>query len=149
MKKKILTEVAASLLVLLFLYASLSQWLDFKTFTGNINNQPLPNSLTPFIKWAMPVLELLIAAGLIFERTRRKALLASLVYLSVLTIYIVLILLNVFGWVPCSCSGLIKVLSWEQHLWFNLFFIVVALIGFLLGKNSPYNSTSTPRTMLN
>lgn len=148
MKKKIVVEIISSLLISLFLFASLSQWLDFKTFTDNINNQPIPNKFTPLITWGIPSLEILIVAALIFERTRLKGLQASLLLLLSFTIYIVLILLNAFDWIPCSCSGVIKTMTWNQHLIFNLFFIVVALIGILLKKNSFHHTTSAPRTML-
>ena len=38
MKRKMIVEVIAFLLMLLFLFASVSKWLAFKTFIGDINN---------------------------------------------------------------------------------------------------------------
>jgi hypothetical protein len=39
-----------------------------------------------------------------------------------------LVKLLVFGRIPCSCGGLISSLSWTQHLFFNLFFLLANAI---------------------
>lgn len=135
MKKKVLIEVFSSLLILLFLYASISKWLDFKNFTGEINNQPFPNWMTPFIVWGLPIVMVVLALGLMFERTQGKALWGSLVLMLLFTVYIGAILLNFFNRIPCTCAGVIRQLSWGQHLLFNLFFVVITLIAILLKKN--------------
>jgi hypothetical protein len=134
MKRKIIIELISSLLILLFLYTSLSKWLAFKTFIGDMNNQPFPNWLTPFLVWTIPPLEVLIAVGLIFEKTRVKALYGSLVLMLAFTIYTVAILLHSFAYVPCSCGGVIRNLTWPQHLFFNLFFVGISLLGIILKR---------------
>ena len=55
MKRKIIIEIISSLLILLFLYASISKWLAFKLFIGEMNNQPFPNWITPFLVWSIPI----------------------------------------------------------------------------------------------
>jgi hypothetical protein len=137
MKRKIIIELISSLLILLFLYTSLSKWLAFKTFIGDMNNQPFPNWLTPFLVWTIPPLEVLIAVGLIFEKTRVKALYGSLVLMLAFTIYTVAILLHSFAYVPCSCGGVIRNLTWPQHLFFNLFFVGISLLGIILKRKEP------------
>lgn len=99
-----------------------------------MNNQPFPNWMTPFLVWGVPLIEVLIAVGLMFERTRTKALYASLILMSSFTIYTLTVLMHFFSYVPCSCGGVIKNLSWTQHLIFNLFFVVISLIAILLRK---------------
>ncbi|WEK33800.1 MAG: hypothetical protein P0Y53_15010 [Candidatus Pseudobacter hemicellulosilyticus] len=135
MKKKVLLETSASLLVLLFLYAALSQFLAFKTFTGDLNNQPFSNGFTPWLRWLIPASMLLIATGLLFERTRLRAFQASFVLLSVFSVYIVLILGNVFNRIPCSCAGVIKSFSWSQQLLLNGLLLALSLAGMLLQKH--------------
>lgn len=150
MKKKVLLELTASLLVLLFVYASLSQLLAFKTFTGDLNNQPFSNDLTPWLRWIIPASMLLTAAGLLFERTRLRAFQASFVLLSVFTVYIALILLNVFDYIPCSCSGVVKSFTWTQQLLMNLCFLAISLTGILAQKNKLFASAATsPPVALN
>jgi len=131
-KRQLMLELISSLLIMLFLYASISKFLDFKRFIGDMNNQPLPNSLTPFLVWAIPCLEIGISVALIFERTRLAGLYGSLGLMILFTIYTGTILLHFFSYVPCSCGGVIKKLTWNQHLVFNLFFVALATTGILL-----------------
>ena len=140
MKRKIIIEIISSLLILLFLYASVSKWLAFKVFIGEMNNQPFPNWMTPFLVWSIPIIEVIIAIGLIFERTRIPALYASLVLMSAFTIYTVVILLHAFKYIPCSCGGVIRKLTWPQHLFFNLFFVGISLLGIFLKKREPVHA---------
>lgn len=123
--KKLIIEIVVLLLVILFLYTGVSKFVDFKGFTYDLNNQPFPNSFTPILKWVLPLSEIVIAGALLFEKTRLIGLYASLVLMSLFTIYTALVLLHVFEYVPCSCGGVIKYLSWPQHLIFNIFFVVI------------------------
>jgi hypothetical protein len=131
-KRQLLLEIFATLLILLFLYASLSKFLDFRTFIKEMNNQPLPNSWTPFLVWFIPCLEIFLSITLVLERTRLMGFYGSLILMSLFTIYTAVILLHFFSYIPCSCGGIIKRLSWRQHLIFNLFFIAVSLGGIIL-----------------
>lgn len=137
MKRKIIIEIISSLLILLFLYASVSKWLAFKIFIGEMNNQPFPNWMTPYLVWSIPFIEVFIAIGLIFEKTRVPAFYGSLVLMSAFTVYTVAILLHAFKYVPCSCGGVIRRLTWPQHLFFNLFFVSISLLGLWLKKREP------------
>jgi hypothetical protein len=125
---------------MLFLYASVSKFLDFQRFIGEMNNQPLPNSWTPFLVWTVPSLEIAISLALIFERTRMVGLIASLVLMTLFTIYTAIILLHFFDYVPCSCGGVIRKLSWPQHLVFNLFFVALSVLGIILQRRSFFKS---------
>jgi putative oxidoreductase len=140
MKRKIIIEIISSLLILLFLYASVSKWLAFKTFIGEMNNQPFPNWMTPFLVWSIPFIEVLIAIGLIFEKTRVQSFYASLFLMLAFTIYTVAILLQAFKYIPCSCGGVIRKLTWPQHLFFNLFFVGISILGIILKKREPVNA---------
>lgn len=133
-KRQVLLECISALLIMLFLYASLSKFLDFHTFIGEMNNQPLPNSWTPFLVWIIPCSEILICIALLFERTRLLGFYASLILMSLFTIYSIIILLNFFGRIPCSCGGVIKRLTWKQHVVFNLFYVALSIIGIVLQR---------------
>jgi putative oxidoreductase len=138
-------ECIAALLIMLFLYASISKFLDFRHFIADMHNQPFPNALTPFLVWMIPCLEILISIALISGRTRLIGLYASLILMILFTIYTSSVLLHFFRYVPCSCGGVIKRLSWRQHMYFNLFFVTLSIIGILLqtkgSKVNPYSST--------
>jgi putative oxidoreductase len=146
-KKQLILELISSLLIMLFLYASISKFLDFNRFIGEMKIQPFPSSLTPFLVWAIPLLEIAIAVTLIFERTRLAGFIASLILMTLFTIYTGSVLLHFFRYVPCSCGGVIRRLTWGQHMVFNLFFVSLSAIGILLQfrklKSNPYSSSKT------
>ena len=133
-RRQILLEIIVSLLVLLFLYASISKLLDFRTFIKEMNNQPLPNSWTPFLVWFIPCSEITLSLALIFERTRLLGFYGSLVLMGLFTSYSIIILLRVFSYIPCSCGGIIKRLTWRQHLALNLFFTGLSIVGIILQR---------------
>src|ERR1700735_5679553 len=139
-KKQVLLECICALLILLFLYASISKFLDFKTFIDQMNNQPLPNSWTPFLVWAIPLLEIAISIALLFEYTRLLGLYASLALMILFTVYTGIILLHFFPYIPCSCGGVIQKLTWTQHLILNLFYIALSGIGIILQHRKSLNS---------
>jgi hypothetical protein len=130
-KKQVMIECIVALLVMLFLYASISKFLDFKTFIDQMNNQPLPNSWTPFLVWGIPCLEIGISIALLFEYTRLLGLYASLILMILFTIYTSIVLFHFFPYVPCSCGGVIQKLTWRQHLVFNLFFVTLSVLGII------------------
>jgi len=140
LKKQTLLECIAGVLIALFLYASLSKFMDFHTFTGEMLNQPLPHYITRFLIWFIPVTEIGMCIALLFERTRLYALYASLGFMTLFTIYSIFILLNFFGRIPCSCGGVIKRLTWRQHLVFNLFFVGVSVWGIILQRRKMFKS---------
>ncbi|PIF45352.1 methylamine utilization protein MauE [Chryseobacterium sp. 52] len=133
--KKLIPELITALLVLLFLHTAISKILDLDGFARDLNNQPFPNSLTPFLLWLLPLSEMVIAVALLFEKTRSMGLYASLVLMSLFTMYTALVLLHVFAYVPCSCGGVVSYLSWPQHLIFNLFFTSITYWAITLQKN--------------
>ena len=139
-KRQILLECISALLIMLFLYASLSKFLDFHTFIGEMNNQPLPNSWTPFLVWFIPCCEILMCIALLFERTRLIGFYASLFFMSLFTIYSIIIVLNFFGRIPCSCGGVIKRLTWRQHIVLNLFFVALSISGIVLQRRKFFKS---------
>ena len=143
-RRQVLLEVIVSLLVLLFLYASISKFLDFKTFIKETNNQPLPNSWTPFLVWIIPCSEVAISLALLFERTRLAGLYGSLVLMGVFSIYALIILLHAFSYIPCSCGGIIKRLTWRQHLVLNLFFVGLSIAGIRIQRRKTAPPTVTP-----
>jgi len=124
-KKQVLIECVCALLILLFLYASVSKFLDFKTFIDQMNNQPLPNSWTPFLVWAIPLL---------------VGLYTSLILMILFTFYTGIVLLHFFPYIPCSCGGVIQKLTWNQHLVLNLFYVGLAGLGIVLQRRMHSNS---------
>lgn len=133
--RKIFIDLTIALLIVLFLHTAISKFLDFKGFVYDLNNQPFPNSYTPLLSWLIPLAEIGIVVGLLFEKTRTTALYASLVLMAMFTIYTSLVLLEFFDYVPCSCGGVVSYLNWTQHFFFNLFFVVITAVTILFRSN--------------
>ena len=131
MKLNTAIKIICILLVFLFVYAAVSKLANWTTFVSDMNNQPFPSFLKPILVWAVPFTELAIVALLIFDTTRLIGLYASLLLMIAFTFYTAVVLLHFFAYVPCSCGGIIKNLSWGQHLVFNLFFVLIAFIAIL------------------
>ena len=129
MKKETAINIICTLLVFLFVYAAISKLTDFAGFIADMYNQPLPRFLKPILIWALPAIELMVAALLIFDTTRLAGLYASLVLMVAFTFYTTVVLLHFFQYIPCSCGGIIKNLTWPQHFVLNLFFVLIAVIG--------------------
>jgi putative oxidoreductase len=129
MKQNTAIKIICALLVFLFVYAAVSKLANFAGFRVDMYNQPLPAFAKPILIWAVPIIELIIAALLIFDATRLAGLYASFALTVAFTFYTAVVLLHFFKYIPCSCGGIIKNLSWSQHLVFNLFFVLMALIG--------------------
>ena len=138
LKRQVVIECIAALLILLFLYASVSKFLDFKRFVDEMNNQPLPNSWTPFLVWGIPFVEIAISAALLFEYTRLLAFYASLVLMTLFTIYAIMILAHFFPYIPCSCGGVIRKLTWPQHLALNLIYVALSVLGLVLQRRKSF-----------
>ncbi len=133
MKNKTLLIISV-LLVLLFTYTAFSKWMDMTGFTRDMHNQPFPRWMGDGLVLGLPVLEMGIAVLLLFEPTRLTGLRVAWVLMGLFTLYTLLVLAHVFNRIPCSCGGVIKLLSWKQHLVFNLFFWGITWVGVRIEK---------------
>lgn len=148
MKRNLLIEIICCLLIMLFLYTAASKFLSFEQFRGEMNNQPLPNWLTPYLIWSIPLLEMIIAIALMIPVVRKTGLYLSLFLMSTFTIYTGLVLFHFFDRVPCSCGGVIKNLTWSEHMIFNLFFVALSLLGIYMLRKRKDPSTGHRRSLI-
>jgi putative oxidoreductase len=124
--------IIQALLILLFIYTATSKLINFDQFKGEMYNQTLPHEVATVLIWTLPGIEILAAMLLLFERTQPVGYYLSALLLSLFTGYVSLVLLNFFSRVPCSCGGVIKALGWKMHLIFNLFFLLLSILGIFI-----------------
>ncbi|RZK26470.1 MAG: hypothetical protein EOO43_02730 [Flavobacterium sp.] len=127
-----------SLLILLWVYTAISKLANFAEFERQLNNQTFGKAFTTYLLWLIPVTEIAAALLLFFNRTRLYGLVLSALLMALFTGYISLVLLGYYDRVPCSCGGVLKQLGWSAHLWFNLFFLLLSVLGIywmLINKN--------------
>jgi len=128
MKRKTFIEIISSLLILLFVYAAVSKLLDYPTFRVQLGRSPFIAGFSGILAWALPAFELIIALMLMFRRFRLAGLYASLFMMSLFTAYIYM-MLHFSYYIPCSCGGVLSKMNWNQHLAFNVFFVVLSIAG--------------------
>jgi putative oxidoreductase len=141
MKIKLITaEFAIFLLIFLFVYTTVSKLLDFQGFKDAMSAQPLSKGFQRMLIYLLPISEFATAVLLTYFRTRLIGLYTGLVLLLLFTGYIILIKLNFYGNIPCTCSGVIKHMTWTQHLLFNLFFLMIStLAAFFLREQKRFS----------
>ena len=127
-KPGLLADIISSILLLLFLYTGLSKLSDYQLFKFVLFQSPWLKHFAGLIAWALPVTELIVALLLFIPAARLYGLYSSLILLSLFTLYLGL-MLAFSPKVPCNCGGVIKSLTWPQHIGLNLFFILLSLWG--------------------
>ncbi len=129
MNKPSAVSVISGLLTFLWVYAAMSKVLNYEQSRMQMMNQVFPAMINAVLLWVIPITELLIAGLLLFSKSRMAGLILSAILLFLFSGYVLLVMLNVFGRIPCSCGGIISKLSWGQHLVFNLVFLALAILG--------------------
>lgn len=134
---KVALEVIISIFVLIFVYAALTKLMEGDSFYNNLNNSPiLHGGITPYLlSWGIPTLEIITAILLLIPRTRLKGLYASLGLMILFTLYVVGIVFF-SPYTPCSCGGILTLLTWPQHLVLNIGLILMAILGIRLHRTT-------------
>ncbi|SDC25419.1 MauE/DoxX family redox-associated membrane protein [Pedobacter soli] len=135
---ELLSLLPVVMLLVLWAYAGFSKLADYHRFVAQMELAPVPliKDLAPLIGFVVPLVELSLVCLLFTERFRKTAHWLSFFLLLSFTVYISLMLFSGLR-LPCTCGGLISKLGWRQHLFFNLFFMLVSLWPFLWGRAFP------------
>lgn len=123
--------------IFLFVYTSYTKIVDHSRFLVGLKNVQMISPNAGMISWLVPGLEMLVALLLIIPNTVRIGLTAFLTMMIGFTGYIIAAII----WephLPCNCGGAIESLSWMQHIWFNLVFIMMAITALRISKFSNY-----------
>src|SRR5690606_23641959 len=119
-------RMITTLLMVLWIYTSISKGMDMQVFRGQLLRQPIASWMVGLLVWLLPSLELVAAIFLMFARTRLKGMVLSFSLMLVFTAYVGLAVAGYWEDIPCSCGGVLNRMGWEEHLWFNLFFTTLA-----------------------
>tara|TARA_R110002050_G_scaffold24083_3_gene64264 strand:+ start:17284 stop:17733 length:450 start_codon:yes stop_codon:yes gene_type:complete len=138
--KKILLEIICLLLVVLFIYAASNKMMDYANFKRQLGLSPLLGDFANLVAWVIPTIEIIIAFLLIIPEFKVWGLYASFILMSLFTAYLFIILNFVEAKdIPCSCGGILNGLGWRKHIYFNLFFVVLAAIGIIMRSKQKIN----------
>lgn len=133
--QSVFITIICLLYLFLFVYAAISKLLDFENFQTQLGQSPLLSAYASTISYLVIVAELVLSLLLVLPKYRYIALTFSIGLMVAFTTYIVLIL-NFSSYIPCSCGGILEKLGWTEHLIFNLFFVLIGILGlFFLNLN--------------
>ena len=125
--KTIIIETVCLLYILLFVYAAVSKLMDFDNFQAQLGQSPLLSAYTGFVSYTVILIEIIIAVLLSIPRFRLIGLFSSFCLMVLFTAYIIIIT-NYSSYLPCSCGGILENMDWNEHLIFNICFVVLAVI---------------------
>lgn len=118
----------------LFLYTAHAKVIDHDRFLKGLLNVHFISGFAIYISWLVPIIEALTFILLLIPQSAKLGLYLFALLMILFTIYIVSALI----WekdLPCLCGGAIEKLTWIQHIWFNLAFILLAIFAIrLLGS---------------
>lgn len=134
--KEITIDAVAYVFIALFIYTATDKFWNMEVFVKFMSRLDLIHATGKYIAWLIPITEIVISIFLMVPITRKKGLIASGALMTVFTLY--LIYMKIFiAVIPCHCGGVISKLSWTEHIWFNLIFILLAGISiFFSHKNT-------------
>jgi putative oxidoreductase len=121
-------QMGINVLIILWIYTAGSKLMDLDDFQRQLTLQPFGKRMNSALFILLPGVEILTGALLVIRKTRLPGLFLSALMLITFTVYVLLVLTGYFTKVPCSCGGVLKSLSWKNHLIFNLVFLGINLI---------------------
>ncbi|MDL5514008.1 hypothetical protein QSE00_19490 [Arenibacter sp. M-2] len=125
----VIIEAIALLFIILFTYAGLTKLMEGHLFYDNIRNSPVlgGKTMASLAAWTIPLSELTVAMLLVPSRTRLRGFYGALGLMLLFTGYTVAIVFFA-PYRPCSCGGVISLLTWDQHLVLNMGLLLLALL---------------------
>ena len=129
----IISDIISASLIFLFVYVAISKIIEHDLFVHALGTSPLLKKISTEISWLIPLVEILISIFLLIPRWSKTGLLFSTLIMGLFTLYIGYMIVFI-PQLPCSCGGILKELTWKQHLLFDIFLTLIAFIGFLLKK---------------
>jgi len=133
MKKKVFIEAISFISIILFLYTAINKLADYGSFKEQIALSPILEPFASIIGWLLPLIELLTATLLFVPKWRLPGLYLACCLMVVFSIYITVLFLT-DDKLPCSCGGIIDLLSWKQHLILNIGLAILLAIGIRFQK---------------
>lgn len=145
LKNGITLEIISALLILLFLYTGISKLYDVPNFERVLRGSPLIRNYATWVAWGIPILEVVTCFLLFFQKSRTYGLYLSLGLMTAFTLYIAYMLIFTPK-LPCSCGGVISLMTWKQHLIFNIAYTLIAALGIFINKNLKANGGNNSQT---
>ncbi len=119
--------IITSLLIFLYVYTAVAKLITLDKNEAVLSHLPFIGSYAGVLALSIPIAELLIVVLLLVPRYNKTGLYLSLILLVIFTAYL-LYMLSSGEKLPCTCGGVLEKLTWKQHVFFNLGFIVLNIV---------------------
>lgn len=130
--KKVYIEAIVIALIVLFSHTAYNKLFIELTATQSVlKHYPLIGSSPVFFSWTIPICEVVVILLLLIPKLKVFGIAASVLLLFSFTIYIIY-MLSVTTELPCTCGGMIRNLTWTQHIVFNVICILFAISALIL-----------------
>lgn len=139
-KRTTIIETILVLNIILFLYTGISKIMEYSEFEEQLTDSPILGFAATPIALFLPWVEFAIVLMLIVPRWRLKGFYTTLTLMILFTAYIIG-LFSIDKELPCSCGGIIALLSWKQHIVFNSAFILLNVVAIRLQKREKKEQT--------
>jgi hypothetical protein len=130
-------DLVSVLFIVLFVYTAVSKLIDYDNFYRTMDVMPALKGRGFLIAPSIIISELLISGLLVFSVTRMMGLYLSLALMSVFTSYLLFAVMKGYA-LPCTCGGVLRQLTWKQHVFFNFGFIILAMSGIVVNFRQKY-----------
>ena len=111
--------------------------------------QPFSDQLGKYLAYILPALELAVGLLFILPKMRLLAFSLSSLLMVAFVAYVSLAVLKVWGKIPCGCGLVFHQLGWVSHLWLNIGFLLISLLGLALELYFHKNETLKNRIVKN
>lgn len=135
-KSRIITFIRIACMFL-FMFTAYAKLIDHDRFLRGLSQVHIISGFAVYISWFVPFSEILTFILLLLPRTAKLGFYAFIGLMILFSIYIICALI----WernLPCHCGGAIEKLTWMQHIWFNLAFILLAIMALRLSNFSKH-----------
>jgi uncharacterized membrane protein YphA (DoxX/SURF4 family) len=124
-------------------YTGTNKLIEYRDFRTVLHQDPQIAPIANYLTWWLPISELAIALFLFVPKTRRIGFWLSLFTMTTFTVYIGY-KLYFSSALPCTCGGVLKQMTWKQHLIFNIVFTLLAALGLWLDRKKSNALHSQP-----
>lgn len=147
--KKIIYQIILITLMALWIPISLDKFINLELFRSAMIQQPFSDQLGMFLAYTLPPLELTVGVLFIAPKTRIWAFGLSSLLMVAFVAYVGLAVLKVWGKFPCGCGLVFHQVGWTVHLWLNMGFLIVSLLGLWFEMKVVKNQSSINRHIRN
>lgn len=124
----LVSTLVVTLCIVLFGFSALDKYINRDSFMVQMGKSPLMTGFEPYLKWAVPVVELAICLVMIWPKSRQVGLYAFYTVMVLFSFYI-MALLRIDETIPCGCNALTEKMSLQWHVGMNLAFCGLAVWG--------------------